>query len=89
MTIKINGRDLTLEQVIKVSRYGEKVELSDEAKVNVKKARKYIEDKLESEEVIYGLTTGFGKFSNVFISKEETADLQKNLIMSHTCTMGE
>lgn len=47
MTIKINGRDLTLEQVIKVSRYGEKVELSDEAKVNVNKARKYIEDKLE------------------------------------------
>ena len=74
MTIKINGRDLTLEQVIKVSRYGEKVELTDEAKVNVKKARKYIEDKLESEEVIYGLTTGFGKFSTVFISKEETAD---------------
>ena len=89
MTIKINGRDLTLEQVIKVSRYGEKVELSDEAKVNVNKARKYIEDKLEAGEVIYGLTTGFGKFSNVFISKEETADLQKNLIMSHTCTMGE
>ena len=47
MTIKINGRDLTLEQVIKVARYGEKVELSDEAKVNVNKARKYIEDNFQ------------------------------------------
>lgn len=89
MAVIINGRDLTLEQLIRVARCGEKVELSEEAKENVKKARKYIEDKLEAEEVIYGLTTGFGKFANVVISKEETAQLQRNLIISHTCAMGD
>lgn len=89
MAVVINGRDLTVEEVIRVCRQNEKVEIAPEAKKAVQKARDYIEKKLEDGAVIYGLTTGFGKFSNVLISKEETAELQKNLIMSHTCTMGE
>ena len=88
MTVFINGRDLTVEQVIRVCRDGEEVKLTDEAIVNVKKARAYIERKLAEKAVIYGLTTGFGKFSNVMISSEETEELQRNLIMSHTCAMG-
>ena len=43
---------------------------------------------VEEERVSYGITTGFGKFSDVYISKEETAKLQKNLIMSHACGVG-
>ena len=48
-----------------------------------------MEKKLEEGAVIYGLTTGFGKFANVVISREEAEQLQKNLIISHTCAMGE
>ncbi len=89
MSVIINGRDLTVEEVIRVCRGNEKVEIAPEAKKAVQKARDYIEKKLEDGAIIYGLTTGFGKFANVLISKEETADLQKNLIISHTCTFGE
>lgn len=89
MAVIINGRDLTVEEVIRVCRGGEKVEIAPDAKIAVNKARAYIEKKLEDGAVIYGLTTGFGKFANVRISKEETARLQKNLIISHTCTFGE
>ena len=89
MSIFINGKDLTIEEVIRVCREGEEVRLTEEAKANVNKARAYIERKLEENAVIYGLTTGFGKFSNIRISNEETAELQRNLIMSHTCAMGE
>ena len=89
MSIFINGKDLTIEEVIRVCREGEDVRLTEEAKANVNKARAYIERKLEENAVIYGLTTGFGKFSNIRISNEETAELQRNLIMSHTCAMGE
>lgn len=85
----INGRDLTIEEVIAVCRNDEEVKLTDEAVKNVKKARDYIEKKLAEKAVIYGLTTGFGKFSNVVISNEETEELQRNLIISHTCAMGE
>lgn len=89
MAVIINGRDLTVEEVIRVARGMETVEIAPNAKVAVNKARDYIEKKLEEGAVIYGLTTGFGKFANVLISKEETADLQRNLIISHTCALGE
>jgi len=38
---------------------------------------------------VYGITTGFGKFSDVTISPEETAALQRNLLMSHACAVGD
>ncbi len=86
--IHINGKDLTLDQVIAVARSGEKVELSKEAKNAVIKAREYVDKKLHEHAVIYGLTTGFGKFSDTFVPEEETAELQRNLIISHSCGMG-
>lgn len=89
MAVIINGCDLTVEEVIRVCRGYEKVEIAPEAKEAVTKARNYIEKKLEEGAVIYGLTTGFGKFANVVISREEAEQLQKNLIISHTCAMGE
>ena len=89
MAVIINGRDLTVEEVIRACRGYEKVEIAPEAKEAVIKARNYIEKKLEEGAVIYGLTTGFGKFANVVISREEAEQLQKNLIISHTCAMGE
>ena len=89
MAVIINGRDLTVEQVIAVCRHHEKVEIAPEAVEAVKKARAYVEKKVAEKAVVYGLTTGFGKFANVSISTEETAQLQKNLIMSHTCALGK
>ena len=89
MAVIINGRDLTVEQVISVCRHNEKVEIAPEAVEAVKKARAYVEKKVAEKAVVYGLTTGFGKFANVSISTEETAQLQKNLIMSHTCALGK
>ncbi len=88
MAIMINGRDLTVEQVIRVCRENEKVEITEDAQRAVQKARDYVDKKLEEGAIIYGLTTGFGKFSDTFISGDETADLQRNLIISHTCAMG-
>ncbi len=87
--IKINGADLTLEQLIRVAREGEQVELTGEAKAAVNKARAYVDKKLEEKAIIYGLTTGFGEFSKVYIPADETAALQRNLIISHACGMGE
>ncbi len=87
--IMINGNDLTLEQVIAVARNGTHVALADDAKAAVNKARAYVDKKLEEKAVIYGLTTGFGEFSKVYIPADETAALQRNLIISHACSMGQ
>ena len=89
MAVVINGMDLTIEDAIRVARDMEKVEIAEDAKERVNKARAYIDKKLAEGAVIYGLTTGFGKFANIKISKQDTARLQKNLIRSHTCSMGE
>lgn len=85
----IDGFNLKIEDVINVSRNNYLVELEEEAKKRIIKARNLVDEFVDSEKVVYGITTGFGKFSDVAISKEETKDLQKNLIMSHSCGVGD
>lgn len=85
----IDGEHLTVEDVVNVARENFFVELSEHAVKKVKKSREYVDSLVENEAVVYGITTGFGKFSDVFISKEDTKALQRNLIVSHACSMGD
>ncbi|QEK13089.1 histidine ammonia-lyase [Crassaminicella thermophila] len=85
----IDGDSLTLQDVVNVARKGFSVELTDEALKKVKKSRAYVDKLVEEEKVVYGITTGFGKFSDVSISKDEAKDLQRNLIVSHACGVGK
>ncbi|MBQ7086315.1 MAG: aromatic amino acid lyase, partial [Clostridia bacterium] len=89
MAILIEDGHLTIEEVVKVARNFEKIELTQNAIDAVNRARDYVEEKLSKGEIIYGLTTGFGKFSDTFIPLEDTAALQRNLIISHSCGMGD
>ena len=64
--------------------------LSDEAKRRIQKCRDYLNKKMETQkEPIYGVTTGFGSLCNISISKEQLSQLQKNLVMSHACGVGD
>jgi histidine ammonia-lyase len=85
----INGYGLTIEDVVNVARNGYEVELSKEAEEKIAKARELVEKFVREEKVVYGITTGFGKFSDIVISKEEAKTLQRNLIVSHACGVGE
>jgi histidine ammonia-lyase len=87
--IKIDGCSLDLENFIAVTRNGAKVGLSDASVLAINKARALVDYFVDHKKVVYGITTGFGKFSDVSISKEETEDLQRNLIISHACGVGE
>ena len=84
----LDGNSLTLEDFIRIVRGGHKVELSKEAMVKVEKARNLVDRFVEEEKVVYGITTGFGKFSDLVISSEEAKTLQRNLIISHSCGVG-
>lgn len=64
------------------------MELTPEAVEKINKARAVVDKFVDEERVVYGITTGFGKFSDVVISKEETKQLQRNLIISHSCGVG-
>ncbi|WP_291579521.1 histidine ammonia-lyase [Clostridium sp. UBA6640] len=84
----IDGNSLTLQQIVDVARNNYLVELSEEAKVRVNKSRNIVDKIVEDDKVIYGITTGFGKFSDVSISGEDCKELQRNLIISHSCGFG-
>lgn len=85
----ITGNTLTLEELVGVCRNFDEVELSLSAKDKILKSRKIVDDFVDNEDVVYGITTGFGKFSDVSISKEESKLLQKNLIITHAVGAGK
>ncbi len=66
-----------------------KLELSDEARVNIENSRNYLDRKMkQNDRPIYGINTGFGSLCNVKISSENLTELQENLVMSHACGTG-
>jgi len=87
-TVILDGLNLSLEDFIAISRFGAGVEIEDIAIHLINESRSVVEEFVNKGEVVYGITTGFGKFSNVVISKEESKKLQKNLIISHAVGCG-
>ena len=64
--------------------------LSEEAKRRIEQCRAYLDQKMiDQKEPIYGVTTGFGSLCNVSVGQEQLSQLQKNLMMSHACGMGD
>lgn len=85
----ILNQSLSLQEFIAVVRHEEKVELSQEAKGRIQKARAVIDQIVAGDTAIYGVNTGFGKFENVQVDKDQLAQLQHNLIVSHAIGVGE
>ncbi|MFD2909285.1 histidine ammonia-lyase [Flavobacterium ardleyense] len=86
----ISSELLSIEAISEVIYQGKKLALSEEAVVNIEKCRKYLDDKMKSNnDPIYGINTGFGSLCNVKISNENLSKLQENLVKSHACGTGE
>ena len=67
-----------------------KLELSEESKKLIINCRNYLDKKMKEEkEPIYGISTGFGSLCNHSISENQLSKLQKNLVMSHACGLGD
>jgi histidine ammonia-lyase len=86
--IAIDGQKLTLEQIARVAIDHEEVSLTEEARARIERARKTVERVIEEDRTVYGINTGFGKLSEVRISKEDLTQLQLNLVRSHSCGVG-
>jgi histidine ammonia-lyase len=85
----ILGADLmTLEDLVVIARKGAKVRVAEEARKKILDARELVENWVREGRVVYGMTTGFGALSDVVISREETRQLQQNLLMSHAAGVG-
>src|SRR5574343_400454 len=81
---------LSLEKINEIIFQGQKLALSEEARVNIQQCRDYLDDKMQSHsDPIYVINTGFGSLCNVKISNENLSQLQENLVKSHACGTGE
>lgn len=86
----ISPERITLDILKSILSGKKKLALSEESRNRIVDCRNYLDEKISSqEEPIYGVTTGFGSLCNHSISREELGLLQKNLVMSHACGMGE
>ena len=84
----IDGNSLTLEQIYDVAYNFKKIELTLHAMEKVNKCRAFVDKIISDKKVVYGLTTGFGKFANITIPIEQIEELQENLILSHATGVG-
>ncbi|GEK33519.1 histidine ammonia-lyase [Kurthia sibirica] len=87
--IVLTGNTLTIDEIYRVCVQFEKIEISAQSLAAVQKSRDAVERIVAEERVVYGITTGFGKFSDMRIENGDVEELQLNLIRSHACGMGE
>jgi len=88
-TLKINGNDLSLNDLRQVVYEQRQVELADSARTKVIAAREVVEKLLRENRVAYAINTGVGKLSDVHIEPAQNRQLQVNLIRSHSAGVGE
>ncbi|OQX52567.1 MAG: histidine ammonia-lyase [Candidatus Cloacimonas sp. 4484_209] len=89
MAVRIEGRNLEIEDVVKVARYNEQIEIPEEAMERVKKCRDIVERKIEERAVMYGVTTGIGELSEIVLSPAEVEKFQRYLVYSHAAGYGD
>jgi len=89
MTLQLNGESLTINKIKELLYQSDEVSVTDDAYQRVKQSRATVEKIIENKETIYGITTGFGLFSDVRVDEGEYNQLQVNLIRSHACGIGK
>lgn len=89
-THTINSDWLGINKIENLLLKSEKLVLSAESYSKILHCRQFLDEKLAcSEQLFYGINTGFGFLQNVRIDKEQTQQLQYNLLQSHACGVGD
>lgn len=86
----ISAAPITIDRVEEIITRRIPLVLSDDARARIARCREYLDHKMTSQkEPIYGITTGFGSLCDISISSDQLSTLQRNLVMSHSCNVGE
>jgi len=89
MAIVLDGSGLTVEKLVNIARNNEQVSLHPDAIERINKCRAMLEKKIEAHEIMYGVNTGIGEFSEVVLTDEQVRDFQKYLIYNHAAGIGD
>src|SRR5512141_1355297 len=87
--VVLDGSSLTLERLVRIARCGAPVELAPDALARISACRSMLEDKIAAHEVMYGVNTGIGEFSEVALTDEQVEQFQRFLIYNHAAGIGE
>jgi len=87
--MELKGESISLSQLAAVAVGGEPVQISAVAQPRILASRKVVEEIIARDAVVYGVTTGFGKLSDVRIPRDALNELQLNLVRSHACGIGQ
>ena len=85
----ITGSGLKVNDVVNVARYGQRVELHPDAKERIVACRAMLERKIKSHEIMYGVNTGIGEFSEMVLNDDQIKDFQKYLVYNHAAGIGD
>ncbi len=88
MAVIIDGKNLTIEDLVRVARNREPVQLSDAARMRINHCRGFIEEKVRARAVMYGITTGIGELSETILTPEQTEQFQRYIVYSHSAGCG-
>ena len=89
MTIILDGSSLTIEKLVAIARFNERVELAPAALERIRACRAMLEEKLAAKEIMYGTNTGIGEFSEKVLNDEQVKEFQKYLIYNHAAGIGD
>lgn len=89
MTITLDGSSLTLEKLVRIARDGEKAALAPEALERIKVCRAMVEQKVQAHEIMYGVNTGIGEFSERVLNDDEVQQFQRYLVYNHAAGIGD
>ena len=89
MSIELGNTQLTTEELVQIARFGEEVTLHSDAIDRIKTCRIMLEKKIQAGEIMYGVNTGIGEFSEVVLDDDQIQDFQKYLIYNHAAGIGD
>ena len=89
MTKEINGKNLTIDLLDSESRNNTKIKLSKESVLKINKCRELVDKKISDGEIMYGINTGIGEFSETILNPDQIKDFQKYLVYNHAAGIGE
>src|SRR5213592_934578 len=86
--MELNGEQISLRELAAVAYGGEAIRIGASAHERIQASRSVIEGIVAKGAVVYGVSTGFGKLSDVHVPADELRQLQLNLVRSHACGIG-
>ncbi|MEN9979839.1 MAG: histidine ammonia-lyase [candidate division WOR-3 bacterium] len=89
MAVMLDGKTLKIEDLVRVARNREPVELTPAARERITRCRQFVEDRIAARAVMYGITTGIGELSEVILTPEQTRQFQRYLVYSHSAGCGD